>query len=150
MAGQTYPAPENRQPQSMYGYGNGPDRDYYNDEDSVQYPTVPPQVVYVAAPGKSNGIGTAGFVLSLCSFIFAIVSPMLIVSFYLAAFGIVGLAIGALLTFLSVIFSFIGLFRKPRGLAIAGFIISLMLIVGFLMMAAGAGGIIAAIAAYTK
>ena len=61
-----------------------------------------------------------------------------------------GLAIGALLTFRSVIFSFIGLFRKPRGLAIAGFIISLMLIVGFLMMAAGAGGIIAAIAAYTK
>jgi len=56
-------------------------------------------------------MGTAGFVLSLVSVFIGWV-PL----------------IGWLIWILSVIFSFIGLFRQPRGLAIAGVIISLVLI----------------------
>lgn len=56
---------------------------------------------------KSNGIGTAGFVLSLISLFLGWI-PFL----------------GWLLWLLGVIFSFIGVFKQPRGLAIAGLIIS--------------------------
>ena len=57
--------------------------------------------------GRSNGIGTAGFVLSIIAFFVCWVP---IVDF--------------IVWFLGALFSFIGLFKKPRGLAIAGFIIS--------------------------
>lgn len=65
------------------------------------------------APGqqKSNGIGTAGFVLSLVSMFIGWV-PL----------------VGWLIWILAAVFSFIGLFRQPRGLATAGVIISLVLI----------------------
>ena len=56
---------------------------------------------------KSNGMGTAGFVLSLISLILCWVP---VISWILCALGS--------------IFSFIGVFRRPRGLAIAGLIIS--------------------------
>ena len=58
---------------------------------------------------KSNGIGVAGFVLSLVS-IFMSVFPL----------------ISCLLWFLGLLFSFIGLFKQPRGLAVAGFVISMI------------------------
>lgn len=66
------------------------------------------------APGQqrpSNGIGTAGFVLAIVSVFIGWV-PLL----------------GWLIWILGAVFSFIGLFRQPRGLAIAGVIISLVLI----------------------
>ncbi len=57
---------------------------------------------------KSNGIGTAGFVLALISLFLGWI-PFL----------------GWVLWILGLIFSFIGVFKKPAGLAIAGLIISL-------------------------
>ena len=56
---------------------------------------------------KTNGLGTAGFVLALLSFLFSW-APM----------------VNWILWFLGALFSFIGLFKRPRGLAIAGFVIS--------------------------
>ena len=57
--------------------------------------------------GRSNGLGTAGFVLSLLAFLVCWVP---IVDF--------------IVWFLGALFSFIGVFKRPRGLAIAGLIIS--------------------------
>ncbi len=56
---------------------------------------------------KSNGLGTAGFVLALLGFLLS----------WIPVFGWVMWAFGFL-------FSFLGLFKAPRGLAIAGIIIS--------------------------
>lgn len=63
---------------------------------------------------KSNGIGTAGFVLSLIAIFFGWI-PFL----------------GWILWLLGLIFSFIGLFKKPKGLAIAGLVIST---IGFFLL----------------
>lgn len=64
------------------------------------------QTVYVVEK-KSNGAGTAGFVMALLALIFSWV-PVL----------------DFILWILGAIFSFIGVFKKPRGLAIAGLVIS--------------------------
>lgn len=69
----------------------------------------PQQQVFIqqAPAPKSNGIGTAGFVLALIGLILCWI-PIL----------------DWILWLLGVIFSFIGVFRAPRGLAIAGLVIS--------------------------
>ena len=64
-------------------------------------------IIVQQAVNKSNGIGTAGFVLSLLGFVFCWV-PVL----------------DWILWLLGLIFSFCGMFKQPRGLAIAGFVIS--------------------------
>ena len=56
---------------------------------------------------KSNGMGTAGFILALLALLVSWVPVLDIIVWFLGA-----------------LFSFIGLFKAPRGLAIAGFIIS--------------------------
>lgn len=56
---------------------------------------------------KKNGIGTAGFILAIIGLVFCWV-PVL----------------DYILWFLGFLFSFIGVFKKPRGLSIAGLIIS--------------------------
>lgn len=61
----------------------------------------------VVQGGRSNGLGTAGFVFSLLAFFVCWVPIVDIIVWFLGA-----------------LFSFIGLFKAPRGLAIAGFIIS--------------------------
>lgn len=58
---------------------------------------------------KSNGIGVAGFVLALIALFLGWV-PIL----------------GWILWFLGILLSFIGIFKEPRGLAIAGLVISLI------------------------
>ena len=63
---------------------------------------------------KTNGIGTAGFVLAILS---------LCLSWTPLA--------GFFVWFLGFLLSFIGMFKSPRGLAVAGFIIS---IAGFLVL----------------
>lgn len=63
--------------------------------------------VVVNSEHRSNGIGTAGFVFAIIS-IFVCWVPVL----------------DLIIWFLGALFSFIGLFKKPRGLAIAGFILS--------------------------
>lgn len=69
----------------------------------------PPQTVMVTQVKKSNGLGIAGFVLALVGLLFS----------WIPVFSWVVWALG-------LVFSFIGIFRRPRGLAIAGFIISII------------------------
>ena len=77
---------------------------------------------------KSNGIGTAGFVLALLGLFLSWV-PFL----------------GWLLWLLGVVFSAIGVFRVPRGLAIAGLCISF---IGLIILILVAGALFTAIAAF--
>lgn len=68
------------------------------------------QVIYQQP--KTNGIGLAGFILSICALVFCWV-PILDI----------------LLWGLGLIFSLIGLFKAPRGFAIAGMVISLLFVI---------------------
>ena len=96
----------------------------------VQQPVVQPQVAYVyqqpqpvVAPNvsntttvvvegsNSNSIGIAGFIIALLGLVFC-------------WFPLVNL----ILWFLGLIFSLIGLFKSPRGMAIAGLVLSLIII----------------------
>ena len=72
---------------------------------------------------KSNGLGTAGFVLALIALFLGWV-PVL----------------GWILWLLGLIFSFIGVFKKPKGLAIAGLVISLIGIIVLIVISAGVLG----------
>lgn len=74
---------------------------------------------------KGNGIGTAGFVLALLGLILCWI-PVL----------------NWILWLLGVIFSFIGVFRAPRGLAIAGLVISF---IGIIIMITILGALFAAL-----
>lgn len=58
---------------------------------------------------KSNGIGTAGFVLALIALFLGWI-PIL----------------GWIIWLLGLILSFVGIFKKPKGLSIAGLVISLI------------------------
>ncbi|MFD1421466.1 zinc ribbon domain-containing protein [Lactiplantibacillus songbeiensis] len=79
--------------------------------------------IYVQAAPQSNGMGTAGFILALLSFLFSWIPG---VSF--------------VVWFLGMLFSFIGMFKRPRGLAITGFILSFIdLIVIFVILSVGIG-----------
>ena len=80
-------------------------------EEQINQNTMPVQptqtiIIEQKAP-KKNGIGLAGFILSLVA-LFTDWIPVL----------------GWIVWFLGALFSIIGLFKKPRGFAIAGFIIS--------------------------
>lgn len=61
---------------------------------------------------QKNGLGTAGFILSIVAIVLCWV-PVL----------------NWILWFLGALFSIIGVFKKPKGLAIAGLIISFILII---------------------
>ena len=81
------------------------------------------QTVIINQPEKqSNGIGTAGFVLAL-------------IGLFLGWIPILGWIVWTL----GFIFSFIGVFKTPRGLAIAGLAISLIGIILLLVVFAGIG-----------
>lgn len=75
-----------------------------------------------AAPRMKNGIGTAGFVLALIAFVISWIP-------------VVGTIIGWILGPLGFIFSLIGVFRQPRGLSIAGLIISLLSVILLILLA---------------
>ena len=80
------------QPQNQYQQPlNGPQVSVFNNIQQV----------------KSNGIGTAGFILALISFLFSWMPD-----------------IGWVVWFLGALFSVIGCFKQPRGLAITGAILS--------------------------
>ena len=72
---------------------------------------------------KSNGVGTAGFVLALIALFLGWV-PVL----------------GWILWILGLILSFVGIFKTPKGLAIAGLVISL---IGIIMLVAVFGSLLA-------
>lgn len=72
--------------------------------------TCPPNnTIIIREVRRSNGLGTAGFVLALIG-LFVSWIPV----------------VGWIVWLLGLLFSFIGLFKRPRGLAIAGFILSLI------------------------
>lgn len=67
---------------------------------------------------NSNGMGTAGFILALLSLLLAWV-PVL----------------GWILWLLGVVFSLIGLFKSPRGLAIVGMVLSMIVLGAYMLFA---------------
>lgn len=67
---------------------------------------------------NSNGMGTAGFVLALLSLLLAWV-PVL----------------GWIMWLLGVVFSLIGLFKSPRGLAIVGMVLSMIVLGAYMLFA---------------
>ena len=95
----------NQPPQ--YGYNQPQYRNYQQ-----------PQVVYVQQPRRSNGLGVAGFVLALLGLIFSWT-----------------VIVGGILWLLGLIFSFIGVFRRPKGLAIAGLVISVVTVAAIAILA---------------
>ncbi len=88
--------------------------------------TVGGNTVYIQQSEQhSNGLGTAGFVLALIA-LFTSFIPF----------------VDWVVWFLGALFSFIGLFRQPRGLAIAGFIISFIGIIIILTIATAIAGML--------
>jgi hypothetical protein len=83
-------------------------------------PTIPNQTVIIQQPPAkpTNGIGTAGFVLALVN-VFLFWAPVL----------------SWILWMLGLIFSFVGVFKQPKGLAIAGLVISLLGLILILLVA---------------
>ncbi len=79
------------------------------------------QTIIVKTEKKGNSMGTAGFVLAILAIVFSWV-PVL----------------DFILWFLGALFSFIGIFRKPKGLAIAGLVISF---IGIIILVAFIGTI---------
>lgn len=68
------------------------------------------QTIIIQQPSRqSNGTGTAGFILALISLVLSWVP-----------------GVGWIVWFLGFLLSFIGMFKTPKGLAIAGFIISII------------------------
>lgn len=78
-------------------------------------------IVNTTQPIPSNGVGTAGFVLALIGLFLSWI-PVL----------------GWMIWFLGLILSFCGIFRTPKGLAIAGLVISL---IDFIILVAVVGTI---------
>lgn len=76
---------------------------------------------------KSNGTGVAGFVLALIALFLGWI-PVL----------------GWILWLLGLILSFVGIFKKPKGLAIAGLVISLLGLILLIFVFAGLAAIGAA------
>lgn len=60
---------------------------------------------------KSNGLGTAGFVMSLIGLVFC----------WVPVFGVVFIGLGAVFSALGLIVGIVG--RKPKGLSFAGLVI---------------------------
>ena len=91
------------------------------NEDPIQ-PSQQNQTVIVHQ-SSSNGIGTAGFIMSALGLVFSWVP---VVNFILWILGL--------------LFSFIGLFRSPKGLAVTGFILSFIdIIIGVILLSSLAG-----------
>jgi hypothetical protein len=93
-----------------------------NTQSSGQAPPQAGQTIIVnQIKQESNGVGTGGFVLALVAILFGWV-PVL----------------GWILWGLGLILSFVGLFKNPKGLAIAGFVLS---VIGLILILAVAGAI---------
>lgn len=92
------------------------------EETNLTPPEVPsqtsgaPQIIINNTIPPKNGMGTAGFVLSLLGLLFCWV-PFL----------------NILLWILGLIFSIIGVTRKPKGLSIAGIVLSAVTLIVFII-----------------
>lgn len=76
-------------------------------------------------PPASNGVGTAGFILAIFAIFLA----------WIPVFG-------WFLWLIAFLMSFFGMFKKPRGLAVAGFLISISSLLIYLILYAGLFGIV--------
>ncbi len=85
-------------------------------------------IINQSEKGRSNGLGTAGFVLALLGLIFSWVPGL-----------------GWVLWLLGLIFSFVGIFRTPRGLAIAGLVMSCIALIILIVVLGVMGSLIAAV-----
>jgi hypothetical protein len=85
-------------------------------------------IIFNQTENKKNGMGTAGFVLALIAVFFGWV-PVL----------------GWIVWLLGLIFSAVGVFKKPNGLAIAGLVISL---IGIVLLIAVFGALLGSAAAF--
>jgi len=92
------------------------------NESQIQNPQPGQTIIINQQVNEKNGVGTAGFVLAVCALIFGWV-PVL----------------GWLLWILGLILSIVGLTRNPKGLAIAGLVISL---IGIILLIAVFGAIL--------
>ncbi|MDP3399208.1 MAG: hypothetical protein Q8S23_08695 [Bacteroidales bacterium] len=93
-----------------------------NDESQTHNPQSGQTIIINQQTKESNGVGTAGFVLAICALIFGWV-PVL----------------GWIIWLLGLILSIVGITRNPKGLAIAGLIISLL---GLILLVAVFGAIL--------
>lgn len=90
------------------------------------------QIIINQSEKKSNGVGTAGFVLALIGFLFGWIP-------------LIGFFLGGVFWLLGLILSFVGVFKKPKGLAITGLILSfgnlliLIFVTGATILGIGAG-----------
>lgn len=85
-------------------------KDNFMEELNIQNQEQPKQTIIIQQPvSRSNGLGTAGFVLAL-------------IALFLGWIPV----IGWIVWLLGLIFSACGMFKAPRGLAIAGLVISLL------------------------
>ncbi len=87
--------------------------------------SAPQQVVVNQVEHKSNGVGTAGFVISLICAFFSWLP-----------------GVNFVLWFVGLLLSFIGLFKSPRGLAIVGFLISIIDIIIILVVLGAIGAVL--------
>lgn len=78
-------------------------------ESNNQEKNNPQTIIVNQTERQTNGIGTAGFIIA-------------IIAIFLGWIPIVGW----LIWFVGLVLSFVGMFRKPKGLAIAGLVISLI------------------------
>lgn len=112
---------DDKKPATPRQYPQSYDDRNYSNTSRNSYAGIPQ---YIQLRRKTNGLGTAGFVLSVVSIFVALFSI-----FPFAIF--VCLPASLLLCVLAFIFSAFGLLKSPRGLALAGFIVSGLGIVGF-------------------
>ena len=97
-----------------------------NSNQNQTVPQNPQQIIINNQPPQKNGIGTAGFVLAILGLVFCW-APILCWILW---------ALGA-------IFSFVGVFRKPKGLSIAGLIISVINLIILISMLGAIGAALA-------
>ena len=89
-----------------------------NNNQNTQNPNNQTTVIVNQVEKKSNGVGIAGFVLALCALFFSWTPGL---NWILWALGL--------------ILSLVGIFRKPKGLAIAGLIISCLGLILLIVLA---------------
>lgn len=88
---------------------------YQQPQPAMSNSTSNSTTTVVVEGSRSNGLGTAGFIIALLGLVFCWV-PF----------------VDFILWFLGLLFSFIGMFKSPRGLAIAGFILSFVVIIAII------------------
>lgn len=108
-------------------YCGAPQQPQFVAQTPYGAPAPPPYGVPYPQPRRSNGIGTAGFVITLVNMLLGFIPVVNFLCFILWPLGL--------------ILSIIGMLKSPRGLAIAGFVLSLLgviVVLFFFMLGAGA------------